>query len=244
MKVVLSFDGRADVNGSALLCHNERLADPLDPAKRAVSEIADKRKKTEAEHLELARREFLGGLYTNGNGPMIPAANMLRCIEDGARRVRRGKDVNRGIVPLVEHADLIYDGPRDPDELWTAGFWLRKGVGVGTKRVIRTRPCFNDWRLELPIEVDPDIWDLHSLQEVCALAGKYAGLGDMRPIQGRCQITAMPIDEWLTLSKGDTDAVLVAVKTQIQRIRDEHGERLVNHVGKSKSKSKSKSTRG
>lgn len=237
MKVVLSFDGRAEVNGSALLCHNERLADPLDPAARAVAEIAGKRKKTEAEHLELARREFIGGLYTNGNGPMIPAANMLRCIEDGARRVRRGKDVNRGIVPLVEHADLIYDGPRDEDTLWKEGYWLRKGVGVGTKRVIRTRACFNDWRLELPIEVDPEIWDLHSLQEVCALAGKYAGLGDMRPIQGRCQITAEPIDEWLKMSNGDTNAVAVAVKTQIQRIRDEDGQRTVKHTNRKGAKS-------
>ncbi len=230
MKVVLTIDGGADVNGSALLMHNERLADPLDPAARAVSEIAGKRKKTEAEHLELARREFLGGLYTNGNGPMIPAGNILRCVQGGARRVKKGKDVNRGIVPLTDHADLIYEGPRDEDSLWKDGFWLRKGVGVGTSRVMRTRPCFNEWRLELPIEVDPDIWDLHSLQEVCELAGKYEGLGDMRPVQGRCKITATPISEWLTMQDGDTTAVAAAVRTQIQRIKDEHEVRLANHA--------------
>ncbi len=230
MKVVLTVDGGADSNGSALLMHNERLADPLDPAARAVSEIAGKRKKTEAEHLELARREFLGGLYTNGNGPMIPAGNILRCIQGGARRVKKGKDVNRGIVPLADHADLIYDGPRDEDSLWKDGFWLRKGVGVGTSRVMRTRPCFNEWRLELPIEVDPDIWDLHALQEVCELAGKYEGLGDMRPVQGRCKITATPLDEWLKMKSGDTTAVATAVRTQIQRIKDEHEKRLANHA--------------
>lgn len=229
MKVVLSFDGRAEVNGSPLLCHNERLADPLDPAARAVAEIAGKRKKTEAEHLELARREFIGGLYTNGNGPMVPAGNILRCIEGGARRIKKGRDVNRGIVPLAEHADLIYDGPRDEDGLWKGEFWLRKGVGVGTKRVMRTRPCFKDWRLELPIEVDPDIWDLHTLQEVCELAGKYEGLGDMRPIQGRCLITATPIEDWLKMKNGDKSAVAIAVRTQIQRIKDEDKVRLVKH---------------
>ena len=121
MKVVLAFDGRSSAQGSPLLCHNERLADPLDPTTRAVAEISSKRKKTEADHLELARREFEGGLYLGENGPMIPAANMLRCVEDGARRVRKGKDVNRGIVPLEDYADLDYAGPRDVDTLWQEG---------------------------------------------------------------------------------------------------------------------------
>ncbi len=232
MKTVLSFDGRESVNGSPLLCHNERLADPLDPAARSVAEISKKRQKQEADHLELARREFVGGLYTNGNGPMIPAGNLLRCIEDGAKRVRRGRDVNRGIVPLQDHADLIYEGPRDPDALWKENFFLRKGVGIGTKRVIRTRPCFKDWQIELLVEVDPEIWDLDALQQVCELAGRYAGLGDMRPIHGRAKITATPVDEWLKMQPGDTNAVASAVRSQIQRIRDEHAERVKKHAPK------------
>lgn len=232
MQVVLDFDGREAAAGSAILCHNERLADPLDPAARAVAEISGRRKKTEADHLELARREFEGGLYLGANGPMIPAANMLRCVEDGAKRIRKGRDVNRGIVPLEEYADLDYPGPRDVDKLWKEEFWLRKGVGVGTSRVIRTRPCFKEWKLSLAIEVDAEIWDIHQLQEVCALAGKYAGLGDMRPVHGRCTITATPIDEWLKLSNGDLSAVAQARKTRIKQIAEADKKRAKTHLPK------------
>lgn len=232
MQVVLTFDGREAVNGSPILCHNERLADPLDPAARAVAEISGKRGKTEADHLELARREFEGGLYLGDNGPVIPAMNMLRCVQEGAKRIKKGKDVLRGIVPLEDAADLDYDGPRDVDSLWKEGFWLRKGVGVGTSRVIRTRPCFKDWRVILPIEVDAEIWDIHKLQEVCTLAGKFAGLGDMRPIQGRCKITATPVDEWLKLTNGDLSAVGQARKARIQQIWEDDKNRDKRHMKK------------
>lgn len=46
-----------------LLVHNARLADPLDPIVRQTKPISGKRSKTEEDHLELARLEFIGGLY-------------------------------------------------------------------------------------------------------------------------------------------------------------------------------------
>lgn len=229
MRVVFTFDGRTEAFGSPLLCHNERLSDPLSPFTRAVAEISGKRKKTEADHLELARREFLGGLYTNGNGPCIPAWNLLRCIQDGAKRLKRGKDVIRGIHPLQEHSDILYNGPRDPDELWKdrdGGFMLRKGVGVAMKRVMRTRPLFREWKTDLLCEVDPEVFDLHTLSEIAELAGKYDGLGDMRPIYGRCKITVTPADEWLALGNGDIDSIWDANKSSIARIQEEHESRL------------------
>jgi hypothetical protein len=230
MKVMISFDGREESFGSALLCHNERLADPLDEMARAVAEISKKRAKVEKDHLELARRQFLGGLYLGDNGPVVPASNLLRCLEDGARRIKRGKDINRGIVPLADSADLQYDGPRDPEELWKAGFWLRKGVGIGTKRVISTRPLFRNWQCELPIEVDSEIFDLHTLRQIGELAGKYAGLGDMRPIHGRCKITVTPLSEWIKMSDGATEAIKAALVSSIRRIRLEDEEHLANNA--------------
>ena len=44
MQVLLRLDGRSP-KGSALICHNERLADPLDPFARAIKEVSGKRKK-------------------------------------------------------------------------------------------------------------------------------------------------------------------------------------------------------
>jgi len=176
--------------------HNERLADPLDTFTQAIANVSKKRNKTTADHEELAHLEFLGGLYTappvdyplNGHNPKpcLPAWNVLRCLQDGGRRHKRGMDVPRGIYPLSEYAELSYDGPTDPEKLWQAGgFSLRKSVGVQRSRTMRTRPMFADWQASLPIEVDSTVFDLHTLKQIWKDAGIYAGLGEMRPIYGR-----------------------------------------------------------
>lgn len=188
MKVVLRLDGRAASGGSALVMHHERLADPLNDFTRSIAAVSKKRNKTEADHIEIARLEFLGGMYTNGNGPCLPAWNILRCLQDGAKRHKRGMDVPRGVFPLVDHADISYEGDeeRDADKLWQAGeFALRKTVGIQRSRTMRTRPIFTEWRAALDVEVDPVIFDLDTLQVFWTDAGRYAGLGEMRPIYGR-----------------------------------------------------------
>jgi hypothetical protein len=196
MQVTLHLDGRVASGGSPLIMHNERLADPLDDYTRAIAEYSSKRKKTVDDHQEMARLEFLGGLYTepplsyplNGSAPVValPAWNILRCLQDGGRRHKRGVDVPRGIYPLAETVPIQYDGPEEPEELWKdGGFHLRKSVGVQRSRTMRTRPLFADWQAELPIEVDAKVFDLHTLKVIWKDAGTYAGLGDMRPVYGR-----------------------------------------------------------
>lgn len=191
MQVTLHLDGLAP-----LLMHNERLADPLDPFVQALSEVTGRRKKSIAEHEEIAHIEFLGGLYTTPpityplNGakakPCVPAWNVVRCLQDGAKRQKRGADVLRGIVPLTEDAVLRYEGPTDPEKLWKdGGFALRKSVGIQRNRTMRTRPFFTDWQAELDVEVDVTIFDLHTLRKAWKDAGTYSGLGDMRPVYGR-----------------------------------------------------------
>ena len=51
---------RFRITGAApLLMHNGRLADPLDEHARAMARVADKRPKTEADHLRLAELELI-----------------------------------------------------------------------------------------------------------------------------------------------------------------------------------------
>lgn len=200
MQVKLKLDGRTASNGSALIMHNERLADPLDTFTRAIAEVTSKRKKALADHEEIGRLEFYGGLYTdphldyplNGTkaAPVVPAWNILRCLQDGGKRYKRGVDVPRGIMPLAEVAKIQYDGPKDVVKLWEDGsFALRKSVGVQRNRTMRTRPFFTDWQAELPIEVDMEIFNLSDLEMIWKAAGLYSGLGDMRPVYGRFTAT-------------------------------------------------------
>jgi hypothetical protein len=200
VKVLLKASGLTADGGTPLVMHNERLADPLDSTTQAVAGVSKKRNKTLADHEEIARREFFGGLYTdpsleltdkgnlvsNGQVIVVPAWNILRCLQDGATRQKRGKDVLRGVQPLTVHPQLVYDGPRHPEELWKSrAFALRKTVGVQRSRTVRTRPIFTDWRLELPIELDALVLDVHTLKVAWGDAGRYSGLGEMRPVYGR-----------------------------------------------------------
>jgi hypothetical protein len=206
MQVKLKLDGRMASGGSALIVHNERLADPMDSFVQALQAITSKRRKTLEDHAEIARLEFLGGLYTDPvmsypvNGakpvPVVPAWNILRCLQDGGKRHRRGVDVPRGVYPLQQFAALQYEGPTDPQELWKDGsFALRKSVGVQRSRTMRTRPIFHEWQTDLLIEVDPVIFDVHTLKDIWKSAGVYAGLGEMRPIWGRFDATLEIVKE-------------------------------------------------
>jgi hypothetical protein len=200
MQVVLKADGALAVGGSSvLMTHNERLADRLDEFTRAIAGISKKRNKTEADEEEIGRLEFYGGLYTepqipspadlDGQAIIYPAWNILRCLQEGATRQKRGKDVLRGIYPLSQVAPLSFDGPVDVVERWQQGHWLRKTVGVQRSRTVRTRPIYTEWRLELPVEVDANVFDVHTLKVAWKDAGTYVGLGEMRPIYGRFEGT-------------------------------------------------------
>lgn len=200
MQVTLYLDGRTASGGAALVLHNERLADPLDPITRELGTVTGKRKKTLEDHEQIGYLEFLGGLYTdpvlelplNGHNPapILPAWNILRCLQDGAKRSKRGMDVPRGIHPLIPSVPIEFDGPKDPQEMWDDGrFSLRKSVGVQRARTMRTRPIFTDWEARLPIEVDLNVFDVDTLRAVWEDAGRYAGIGEMRPIFGHFAAT-------------------------------------------------------
>jgi hypothetical protein len=200
MKLLLNADGTKAVGGpSTLIVHNERLADRLDEFARAISAISKKRNKTEADEEEIGRLEFYGGLYTepqitgpadlNGQRICLPAWNLLRCLQEGATRQKRGKDVLRGVYPLADHVVPEFDGPTGLTERWQDGYWLRKTVGVQRSRTVRTRALFTDWRFSLPVEVDPNVFDVHTIRVAWRDAGTYVGLAEMRPVFGRFEGT-------------------------------------------------------
>jgi hypothetical protein len=210
MQIKLRADGRTASRGTAMVCHNERLADPLDSITQALAEITGKRKKAIEDHQEIARREFFGGLYTDPvyEWPLppdlevivgLPAWNVLRCLQEGAKRHKRGPDILRGVSPIVDFAPVTFEhpvtgarmgGPINPQDLWREGqFSLRKSVGVQRSRTMRTRPIFREWELELDVEVDPTVLDVHTIRFMWTDAGKYAGLGEMRPVYGKFNAT-------------------------------------------------------
>lgn len=186
-RMIVSLDGTTASNGTPLLMHNERLADPLNQYALEIGKISKKRGKTETDHLEIARLEFEGGMYHDDTlGPHIPVWHVVRCIQNAGKQHKLGASVLRGVVPAIEKAPVQYDGPREIQAMWEDGrFALRKSVGIGSSRTMRTRPVFTDWTLEAEIEVDLSVLDPDKINQLVEEAGRYQGLGDYRPVYGR-----------------------------------------------------------
>lgn len=164
-----------------LLMHNVQLADPDNEFAKAIAQIAKKRTKTEQDRFEIARYEFLGGLYLGPGGPVIPTANIRKCFAESAKITKRGKAVERAVVMHALHEPVEYDGPRDPAALWDQPkFRSRMVVGVVGRRVVRTRPMFAEWRVRAAVTLFPDILDLDEFVVIAEQAGLIEGLGDGR----------------------------------------------------------------
>ena len=174
-----------------LLVHNGQLADPLNVFSKAIKDIASKRKKTEADLEEIARLEFLGGLYMSDDGPIIPDFVLSATIINGAKKFREGDLAKTGLF-VDDHAALEYDGPRTPDEMWKCGkFRDTRAVSVSRAKVMRTRPLFDQWEATVRVEVDDEVVNPNRVDEWMRAAGRRVGFCELRPTMGRFTVERM-----------------------------------------------------
>ena len=173
-----------------LLMHNSRLANPLDPATKELKKVTGKRTKTDEDHEQVARLEFAGGLYFDPDvGPYIPGENIARCLVDGAKLTKMGVKVTRGVFISTDVNPLAYDGPRDEQALWDAGWRHMASAKIGMQRVMRCRPWFPTWKVQAEGVLDPTVLELDDLASIADNAGSFIGLGDWRPRFGRFTAT-------------------------------------------------------
>jgi hypothetical protein len=179
------------IGGAPLLMHNGLLADPLNPFARAIKEVAGRRNKSDADHAELARLEFLGGLWLGeDDAPCLPGEAVEACIRDGARKSREGKAALAALL-VEDNLPLIYDGPRKPDDLWIDNsFHSRVPARVGQARVMRTRPIFRTWSAVAPVQFNDDLLNRAQVLKWLRVSGEQVGLGDWRPKFGRFAVEA------------------------------------------------------
>jgi hypothetical protein len=184
------------VTGTApLLMHNSRLANPLDPATKALKRVVGKRTKTDDDHEEVARLEHAGSLYRDSDvGPYLPSDNVWRSLYDGAKKHKLGVKFKEGVIFPENVNPLAYRGPRDLEGLWEdENFRIFASVRVGTSRVVRCRPMFRQWTAEATGVLDPNILNLDELVTIAETAGQVIGLGDWRPRYGRYVATVRQV---------------------------------------------------
>jgi hypothetical protein len=174
-----------------LLTHNERLANPFDPITKEIKSISGKRKKTEDDLLEMARLEWTGGLYHDDQiGPFIPGFNMLAALVQAGKVHKLGTAIKRSALVLEDKIKIEYAGPQNIGALFAdKRFVDMRSVKIGTSKVLRARPKFDDWKLRFTIAFDESVLQIDDLMRVAQTAGAMTGIGDYRPRFGRFEVS-------------------------------------------------------
>lgn len=169
---------------SPLLMHNSQLIDPDNEVAQAMARISSKRKKTPEDRAEMSRLEFWGGLILEDGAPVIPLANVIRCLAEAAKIRRLGKTVERALAMRTISAPLVFDGPQDMASRFEHGepYVDKRAVTVGTSRIMRTRPKFPNWSLTADFILQESVLALDDLVDIVETAGAIEGLGDARRI--------------------------------------------------------------
>ncbi len=171
-----------------LLMHAGRLADPMDDFSKRLASLTSKRMKTTADHEQIARVEWLGGLWLADGRPCVPAEALEATMVQAAKSKRAGS-LLRSALTVRDSAPLEYRGPADLDALYADGaFRHRCGVRIGTRTAIRTRPRFDAWQVTATLTYAPRMIDAETLLEFARHAGDAVGLGDWRPRFGRFRV--------------------------------------------------------
>ncbi len=181
-----------------LIMHNGQLADPLNKYTMAIKEITSKgsKKMTVDDLAERDRLEWEGGLYWDSEvGPHIPTDCIERCIQLGAQKSRKGKDIQAAVFVTEEIVPLVYDGPKKLEKLYATNgnlspFQIRKGVVIKGNRIMRVRPRFPvPWSISFTLEYDEGVTEAKTIIKAMVDAGALVGLCDWRPKYGRFEVT-------------------------------------------------------
>lgn len=182
---------------SPLMMHNGQLVNPLNPIVKEMKKITSKTKKTDEDYDQLARLEFIGGLYYDSKvGPYIPQSCLWATIRAGARLQKKGPAVERGMMILDAMNRLEYTGTRKSAEMYDAGFAdIRNAKPPGSSgQVMRCRPKFDPpWSVAFTIVYDPAQMAPDELRHWTEQAGLLLGLCDGRKGLGMGRFT---VEEW------------------------------------------------
>ena len=125
-------------------------------------------------------------LYTDadhGGVHGIPQPNMFRCLIDAGKYLKAGRSKVTTQKSSLVPACVTIDEPFLPIESQAGWKVDTRPVRIPATggRILRHRPCFDDWRLHFTFTVDDAVMSLKLLRELVDYGGSRIGLGDFRP---------------------------------------------------------------
>lgn len=179
-----------------LLMHSAKAADPLNDYAKIMKKLTSKRNKTEDDLLFISRVEWESGLYMADGVVVIPDENIYRCFWEGAKKSKNGVKWQAGAIIPDDYAVLNYDGPKiktngssdipNPDlDKFFPRHSFRCLVKVGPSRVLRTRPIFYNWSLDVVVQYNENLIETDTVISTVKDAGDQVGMMEKRPRIGR-----------------------------------------------------------
>lgn len=174
---------------TAMLMHNTRLANPMNPYTKKLKSLVNKKKKTEEELVEIAQIETRAGFYETNDGLVgIEMQAVYASIRDGAKAHNLGKDVTRALLWKAEAVPIEIDG-----KTWTCDEYMKRPdsvdyrpVVVNGRRTMRARPKIQEgWTTMVEFTLIVSIMEISVLPPILEKAGRFRGLYDYRPIFGQ-----------------------------------------------------------
>jgi hypothetical protein len=176
-----------------LILHNcARLLNPFDPTNREKKALTDKRtKQSDEDRLQVAKLEWTMGWYLGEDGDIVmPTQNIWSSFLAAAKKTREGTQFKDAVTMTSLSVPLIYEGPRDLEQLWGKGlegspFVDYRPVGQQAVKIMRCRPVVRDWAVSTTWMVDETILNPEAFSSFANKAGEYVGIGDFRMRYGR-----------------------------------------------------------
>lgn len=182
---VLNFKIRSE---SPLLMHSGQMADPLNEFSKRLKAITGKRDKTEADFEEMSRLEWYGSLYLENEKPCIPGFVLEAAFINAARRNKRGKQAQAGILCPDNYILHFPEEKNTLEEMRLNGCRLVARARIGQASVMRTRPKFDNWTADIEVRYDPLMLNEQAIKDIVRIAGEEIGLMDWRPKFGRFSV--------------------------------------------------------
>ena len=172
-------------SSAPLLMHSGQLANPQNEFSKQMKVYSSKRKKVDADHEMMAKIEFMGSLYVNEKGePVIPGDLITATLVNGAKAAKKGKDFKASVFSTGLFT-LVYDGPKNAEALFADKAFVNQSlVRVQQARVLRTRPIFNKWSVDVEVSYLDNV-QKSEIMDAFKIAGERVGIGDWRPTYGR-----------------------------------------------------------
>lgn len=146
--------------------------------------------------LKISDLEWESGAYWKDDiGLYIPGENVEATIRNGAKLNKQGKNIERFVSVTDLYIPLDY-GEKLTKEQLINNYEYRdtRIMVVQRSKVVRTRPRFDQWKIQFNLMYDEEKIDLDVVVQALENAGKYVGLCDSRPKYGKFAVIVEELD--------------------------------------------------